>query len=141
MKKILGLAAAFSVFSATPAGVHASVDNPYTFVVGTSAFNICFIRYGYLTSEEAVEMLYKLAAENGISRFQVANIVRSTSFAEEVDSATKLLGGCNTIIADFKRSLKRSKRSFAGKSLPTEIYYGVDPAKTFGGLNELSPNL
>ena len=35
-----------------------AVENPYAYVVGASAVNICLVRFGYLTTDQAVELLF-----------------------------------------------------------------------------------
>lgn len=138
LKKPLWLASVvFATATFLPA--RAEVENPYAFIVGASAVNICFTTYGYLTAERAVELLGELADENNISRFQVSNIINNKSFKRDVSNAIKMIGGCSSIIAEFRRSQRRSKRSLTEGKLATEAYYGANPADTFSKLNQLTP--
>ena len=91
-----------------------AVENPYAYVVGASAVNVCLVRFGYLTSDQAVELLFDAASEEGISAFQVGNLVKASGFKSDLDSAIRTFGGCEQIISQFMPRQGRSKRSLEG---------------------------
>ena len=60
-----------------------AVENPYAYVVGASAVNICLVRFGYLTSDQAVELLFDAASDEGITAYQVGNLIKASGFKSD----------------------------------------------------------
>ena len=117
-----------------------AVENPYAYVVGASAMNVCLVRFGYLTSDQAVELLFDAASEQGITGYQVGNLIKADGFKSDLNSAIGTFGGCKQMISRFIGRKARSKRSLAGEvNLNSDIYYGPDSANEFSRLNDLTP--
>ena len=117
-----------------------AVENPYAYVVGASAMNVCLVRFGYLTSDQAVQVLLDAASEEGITAYQVGNLIKASGFESDLNSAIRTFGGCEKIISQFIPRQRRSKRSLAGDSkLNPDVYYGPDAAKKFSKFNDLNP--
>ena len=117
-----------------------AVENPYAYVVGASAVNICLVRFGYLTSDQAVEVLFDAASDEGITAYQVGNLIKASGFKSDINSAISSFGGCEQIISRFILRKGRSKRSLAGEtSLSPDIYYGPDAVKEFSKFNDMNP--
>ena len=117
-----------------------AVENPYAYVVGASAMNVCLIRFGYLTPDQAIELLYDAASGQGITAYQVGNLIKASSLESDIKSAIRTFGGCEQIISQFIPRKGRSKRSLAGDiNLSPDIYYGPDAAKEFSKFNDLNP--
>ena len=117
-----------------------AVDNPYAYVVGASAMNVCLVRFGYLTSDQAVELLFDAASDQGISSYQVGNLIKANGFKSDLTSAINTFGGCEQIISRFILRKGRSKRSLTGEErFSSDIYYGPDAANDFAQFNELNP--
>lgn len=117
-----------------------AVENPYAYVVGASAMNVCLVRFGYLTSDQAVELLFDAASDQGISSYQVGNLIKASGFKSDINSAIGTFGGCEKIISQFILRKGRSKRSLTGEDrFSSDIYYGPDAAKDFAQFNELNP--
>lgn len=117
-----------------------AVDNPYAYVVGASAMNVCLVRFGYLTSDQAVELLFDASSEQGISSYQVGNLIKANGFKSDLTSAINTFGGCDQMISRFVLRKGRSKRSLVGEErLNSDIYYGPDAAKAFSRFNGMNP--
>ena len=117
-----------------------AVENPYAYVVGASAVNICLVRFGYLTSDQAVELLFDAASDEGITAYQVGNLIKASGFKSDINSAIGTFGGCEQIISRFVLRKGRSKRSLTGEErFSSDIYYGPDAANEFAQFNELNP--
>ena len=117
-----------------------AVENPYAYVVGASAMNVCLVRFGYLTSDQALELLFDAASEEGITAYQVGNLIKASGFKADIDSVIRTFGGCERIISQFIPRHGRSKRSLAGDAkLDPDIYYGPDAAKAFSRFKDLNP--
>ena len=117
-----------------------AVENPYAYVVGASAMNVCLVRFGYLTSDQAVELLFDAASDQGISSYQVGNLIKANGFKSDLTSAINTFGGCEQIISRFILRKGRSKRSLTGgERFSSDIYYGSDAANDFAQFNELNP--
>ena len=117
-----------------------AVENPYAYVVGASAMNVCLVRFGYLTSDQAVELLFDAASDQGISSYQVGNLIKANGFKSDLTSAINTFGGCEQIISRFILRKGRSKRSLTGEErFSSDIYYGPDAANDFAQFNELNP--
>ena len=117
-----------------------AVENPYAFVVGASAVNICFVRFGYLTSDQAVELLLDAASDEGITAYQVGNLIKASGFKSDIQSAISTFGGCEQLISEFIPRKGRSKRALAGdRKLSPDVYYGPDAAKEFSKFNDMNP--
>ena len=117
-----------------------AIDNPYAYVVGASAMNLCLVRFGYLTSDQAVKLLFEAASEEGIAAYQVGNLIKASSFKSDMNSVISKLGGCEQIISKFLLRKGRSKRSLTGDAgLNPDIYYGPGAAKEFSKFNGLTP--
>ena len=137
MKKLAFLAGA-CVASSLALPLRAT-ENPYAFVVGASAMNVCLVRFGYLTTDQAVDLLVETANNEGISTYQLDNFFKGKNFNAHMDQAITTFGGCRAIIAKFVGRKGRSKRSIAGLELDSTVYYGVNPAETFSKLKDLTP--
>ena len=116
-----------------------AIENPYAYVLGASAMNVCLVRFGYLTSEQAVDLLVETTREKGISSYQLGNLMKGKNFETHMDQAITSFGGCRAIIAKFVDRKGRSKKSVAGSKMDSTIYYGVNPEVTFSTLNNLTP--
>lgn len=116
-----------------------AIENPYAFVVGASAMNVCLVRFGYLTTEEAVNILVGTTREEGITDYQLGKLMKGKNFDAHMDQTISRFGGCKAFIAKFVDRKGRSKRTIAGSELDSTIYYGVNPEKTFSKLNDLTP--
>ena len=117
-----------------------AVENPYAYVVGASAVNICLVRFGYLTTDQAVELLFDAASDEGITGYQVGNLIKADGFESDLTSAIKTFGGCKQIIAKFIGRKSRSKRSLVGgERFDSDIYYGPGAANEFSKFNDLNP--
>ena len=117
-----------------------AVENPYAYVVGASAVNICLVRFGYLTTDQAVELLFDAASDEGITAYQVGNLIKASGFQSDINSAIGTFGGCEQIISRFILRKGRSKRSLVGDTnLIPDIYYGPDAAKEFSRFNKMNP--
>lgn len=137
MKRLAFLASAF-VASSLALPVKA-IENPYAFVVGASAMNVCLVRFGYLTTEEAVKILVGTTREEGITDYQLGKLMKGQNFDDHMKQTISRFGGCKAFISKFVDRKGRSKRSIAGSELDSTIYYGVNPARTFSKLNDLTP--
>lgn len=137
MKRLAFLASAF-VASSLALPVKAT-ENPYAYVLGASAVNVCMVRFGYLTSEKAAEYLLEMTKEAGISGYQVSNLMKGENFQTHLKEAISDFGGCRSIVADVQGRKGRSKRSIAGSEMDSTIYYGVNPASTFSKLKDFTP--
>lgn len=116
-----------------------AIENPYAFVVGASAMNVCLVRFGYLTSDEAANILVGATREEGITDYQLGKLMKGKNFDAHMKQTITEFGGCKSLIAKFVDRKGRSKRSIAGSEIDSTIYYGVNPAKTFSKLNYLTP--
>ncbi len=117
-----------------------AIENPYAFVVSASAINFCFVRFGYLTTDKALELLYSYANENGIAPFQVNNIFKSSSFQRHTEETISEFGGCQKIIAEFTKRDTRSKRGVvSAPGSQTARYYGSDPLTLVSPMQNLKP--
>ena len=116
-----------------------AIENPYAFVVGASAMNVCLVRFGYLTSDEAVNILVETTREEGITDYQLGKLMKGNNFDAHMKQTISKFGGCKAFIAKFVDRKGRSKRSIAGSELDSTVYYGVNPAATFSTLNNLTP--
>lgn len=142
MRQVAGFMSALVVATSLqmPSG-KAAVENPYAYVVGISAMNICLVRFGYLTTEQAVDLMFQAAKDEGISEYQLSNLIKSQGFNDHMEEAITSFGGCRAMITRFVERKGRSKRSIAGSSglMSTDIYYGPNPEKIFSKLNHLNP--
>ena len=117
-----------------------AVANPYAYVVGAYGVNTCLIQFGYLTSNQAVELLLDAASSEGITGYQVKNILTSSSFDADAISVIEMLGGCEQIASEFRPRLRRSKRFMADDAkLSPDIYYGPNAAEEFSRFNDMNP--
>ena len=117
-----------------------AVENPYAYVVGASAMNVCLVRFGYLTSDQAAELLLDAASKQGITGYQVGNLIKANGFKSALSSAITTFGGCEQMISRFVGRKGRSKRSMTGEgSLNSDIYYGPDAVNEFSRFNNLTP--
>lgn len=142
MEKLLPLATATAIaLSAFPWQSSRAAMSPYKWVLGITAVNICMVRYGYLTTEEAVDLLFDAAGNKGITTSQVGKIMESSTFKEQTDKAINQLGGCRQIVADITGKTRRSKRPVAGEIFKPNpsLYYGDKQDEKFTGLDTLIP--
>ena len=139
LKRLSLLASACVVASAAlPAQ---AIDNPYAYVVGASAMNMCLVRFGYITTDQAVELLFDAASDQGISNYQVSNLVKGNNFELHMNEMVETFGGCQSIISKFITRKGRSKRTIQGgeKGWNSDLYYGENHVDKFGGLKGLNP--
>ena len=142
MKKLLlATTSAFALAASFAPATNAGVENPYAYVVGMSAMNVCLVRFGYLTTEQAVDLLLETARESGISEYQVGNLMKGKNFKAHTNKAIAMFGGCSEMISKFTDRKRRSKWSLTGKDglYSTDVYYGPNPAGSLPNLKELTP--
>ena len=108
-----------------------AVENPYAFVLGLSSVNVCLVRFGYLTEDQAIEILLETASENGISTQRVMNLFDMSTFDSDMDQMTEYLGGCGQIVSEVVGRKKRLKRSLTGEESLSDLYYGPDYSRRY----------
>ena len=128
MRKALSLLLMANLMS--PARVGA-VENPYAFVLGLSSVNVCHVRFGYLTEDQAIEILLETATENGISPQRVIKLFGMSTFDSDMDQMTEYLGGCGQIVSEVVGRRKRLKRSLTGEESLSDLYYGPDYSRRY----------
>ena len=90
--------------------------------------------------KSAVELLFDAASDEGITAYQVGNLIKASGFQSDINSAIGTFGGCEQIISRFILRKGRSKRSLTGEErFDSDIYYGPDAANEFAQFNELNP--
>ena len=124
MKKLIaGLAVAAMTMVSQPVSARGQA-NPYTLVVVGTAINVCMVRYGYFTSEKAVDVLFKWARTKGLEPYQVSNLMDHPDFDDDLESAITNMGGCQSVVARVtKDKSERMKGLSSGSSdAAVEIY-------------------
>ena len=48
--------------------------------------NICLVRFGYLTTDQTVELLFDAASDEGITGYQVGNLIKADGFESDLTS-------------------------------------------------------
>ena len=130
MRKFLSF---FIIFGILPVARVNAVENPYAFVLGLSSVNVCLVRFGYLTEDQAIEILLETANENGISNQRVMNLFDMSSFDSDMDQMTEYLGGCSQIVSEVVGRKKRLKRSLTSQESLSDLYYGPDYSERYFG--------
>ena len=130
MRKALSLLLMVNLMSSARVG---AVENPYAFVLGLSSVNVCLVRFGYLTEDQAIEILLETATENGISPQRVIKLFGMSTFDSDMDQMTEYLGGCGQIVSEVVGRKKRLKRSLTGEESLSDLYYGPDYSRRYFG--------
>ena len=118
-----------------PHNAEARTD-PYVTVIAATAVNVCLVRHGYATTDEAVEYLMDYTSKKGISPYQVNNIMELPNFWESTKKAIEGQGGCSNIMAKIMQKSKKTTRSLAaGPKFDTDSLYNealeIQPANPY----------